>query len=166
LLRQSKEKKQTVSRFNSGILMGVSVIFLTFSGCTGEMTGQVLGGSMGALIGSQIGCGTGNIVATAIGAVAGMALGGALGKKFDEADKKRAEMAAQKAACTGRNVTWENPSTGAYGTWQAGPVQYDPQHRPHRQLKCLATQPDGRAVNLFVDAYQGSDGNWYMAQGR
>lgn len=134
---------------------------MALSGCTGEMTGQLLGGSAGALLGSQIGRGKGKIIATAIGAVAGATLGGALGKGED---KKRAERAAKKAACTGQSVSWSNPETGMKGTWDAGPVRYDHDHRPYRRLKCLATKPNGEAVNLYVNAHQGADGNWYMDQ--
>ena len=160
-------KKQVKSHFSgmeNSFVVVLSIIFLSLSGCTGETTGQLLGGSMGALIGSQIGGGRGNVIATAIGAVAGVALGGALGKQFDKKDQEKAQIAAQKAAASGQTVQWSNASTGACGTWQPGPMQYGPNHQPYRQLKCLATQPDGKPVNLFVNAYQGPDGNWYMAQ--
>jgi len=161
------EKKQIKSNFSiieKSFVVVLSVVFLGISGCTGETTGQLLGGSMGALIGSQIGGGKGNVIATALGAVAGVALGGALGKQFDKRDQEKAKLAAEKAAASGQAVQWTNPSTGACGTWQPGPMQYGANHQPYRQLKCLATQPDGKPVNLFVNAYQGADGNWYMAQ--
>jgi surface antigen len=150
--------------FKKSVTLALVFSFFVLSGCTGELAGQIGGGSIGALIGSQIGQGNGRLIATAIGAVAGAALGGALGKKFDQEDKKRAERAAQQAAATGKSVQWSNPNSGAHGNWQAGPIQYGPRNQCYRQLKCLAMQPNGQAVTLFVNAYQGADGHWYMAQ--
>ena len=156
--------KETFFTVNNSISIGLVLSCFLMTGCTGEMVGQLGGGSIGALIGSQIGSGNGRIIATAIGAVAGSALGGAIGKKFDQEDRKRADRAAQQAACTGQSVQWSNPHSGAQGTWHAGPIQHGSRHQRYRQLKCLAMQPDGQAVTLYVNAYQGSDGNWYMAQ--
>ncbi len=128
------------------------------------MTGQLVGGSMGALLGSQMGNGNGKIIATALGAVAGLAIGGALGRKFDQEDKRRAEQAAQKAACTGQSVEWRNESTKSCGTWYPGPVQqYGPENRSCRWLECLATDPDGQPQKLVVYAEQQPDGSWVMA---
>ena len=132
------------------------------AGCTAESTGQLMGGSVGALIGSQIGGGKGNIIATVIGGVAGVALGGMLGQKFDKNAKKKAELAAQQAACTGQTVPWSD-SSGANGTWNPGPIQYGPQRQCYRPLTCLATAPDGSPVKLQMNAYQGADGTWHIA---
>ncbi len=138
------------------------VLALGSAGCTAESKGQLLGGSVGALIGSQIGGGTGNVIATVIGGVAGVALGGMLGKTFDEKAKKKAELAAQQAAATGQDSSWS--SGGACGKWNPGPIQYGPQRQCYRQLTCLATDPDGKAVTLKVNAVKGSDGHWYIPQ--
>ena len=138
------------------------VLALGSAGCTAESTGQLLGGSVGALVGSQIGGGKGNVIATVIGGVAGVALGGMLGKKFDEKAKKKAELAAQQAAETGQDSCWS--SGGACGKWNPGPIQYGPQRQCYRQLTCLATDPDGKAVTLKVNAVKGSDGHWHIAQ--
>jgi len=142
------------------LLVILGIVSLTLKGCTGEMTGQLVGGSMGALIGSQIGNGNGKILATAIGGIAGLAIGGAMGKRFDKEDQRRAEIAAQKAALTGERVEWINESTHSCGTWYPGPIQYLPSKKPCRWLECLATDAHGNPEKLVIYAEQQSDGTW------
>lgn len=84
----------------------------------GETVGTLGGAAAGGLIGSQIGHGSGNAAATLTGVLLGGFIGNQLGGMVDDADRKRAAQAEQKAytAPIGQQITWNNPQNGNSGT--------------------------------------------------
>lgn len=77
--------------------------------------GAAVGGVLGGLLGNQVARGE-RTLGTVIGAAAGAALGSYIGCRMQTSDQQRAYAAAQTALQTGRNETWTNPQTGAYGS--------------------------------------------------
>jgi surface antigen len=92
-----------------------------------ETIGTIVGGLAGGLLGSQVGSGTGNVLAIGTGAALGALLGNYIGSQLDEADKREAAAAANKAlsAPTPTTVAWNNPDTGNSGTIKTGKVVYE-----------------------------------------
>lgn len=82
----------------------------------GETVGTLGGAAAGGLLGSAIGHGS------AAGTLTGVLLGGFLGNQMggvvDDADRRRAAAAEQRAysAPVGQPITWNNPQNGNSGT--------------------------------------------------
>jgi surface antigen len=77
-----------------------------------ETSGALLGAGAGALAGSQFGNGRGQIAAIVIGALVGAVAGAAIGRELDEADRRKANLAAREAANSddGGHVPWKSDS--------------------------------------------------------
>jgi surface antigen len=79
-----------------------------------DRTGAIVGGLAGALIGSRV-----SKNERALGAIVGAGLGAAAGHyvgcRMNNDGRVRAEGAIRTALDTGRDQTWSDPSSGAYG---------------------------------------------------
>jgi len=111
--------------FNKFILSFVLVGSLALGACAGmqnsgtkEKVGTVAGAIGGGLLGSQVGGGRGQMVATGIGTLLGAWIGNEVGTSLDKADYAYAQRAEQQAyaAPIGRQISWNNPESGNYGT--------------------------------------------------
>lgn len=105
------------------IALPLVVVALLLSGCQnpnddfGPKTGigAALGAAGGGLLGAALG---GSPAGIAAGVLLGGLGGGFLGSKLDNADKKKAAQASQRALETqrsGATTTWRNPDTGNSG---------------------------------------------------
>lgn len=108
--------------FNSRIISSVLAAFLLAACAEGQekqSLGTIVGAGLGALVGSQVGSGKGQWVGIAVGALAGGWMGSELGQQLDEADKMKAEQAAQDALefnKSGQASLWRNPDSGNSGS--------------------------------------------------
>jgi len=113
------------------VSLAAGMVLLT-AGCsnlTQEEVGTASGAVMGALIGSMFGDGAGKVVAVAVGGVAGGLIGKSIGRDLDEADRRKAQTAAFRAANaeTAERVMWvsdEKPGVGGYAE-PAGRAEVD-----------------------------------------
>lgn len=114
-------------RFFIALAAGMALLFSGCSNLTQEEVGTASGAVMGALIGSMFGDGAGRMVAVAVGGVAGGLIGKSIGRDLDEADRRKAQTAAFRAANaeTGERVVWaseEKTGVGGYAE-PAGKVE-------------------------------------------
>ena len=79
--------------------------------CNRDAIGAVLGGVAGGVIGSQVGDGSGRVVATVLGAALGAFIGSRIGRSMDDRDRDCIGHALEVGSA-GRNVVWQNPTTG------------------------------------------------------
>jgi surface antigen len=131
----------------------------------GETVGTLGGAAAGGLAGSQIGRGSGNAAATLGGVLIGGFLGNQLGGMVDDADKKRASAAEQRAytAPVGQQITWNNPQNGNSGTITPTRDGYAANGAYCREFQQTITV-GGQQQQGFGKACQQPDGSWKIVQ--
>jgi surface antigen len=131
----------------------------------GETLGTLGGAAGGGLIGSQIGHGSGNAAATLAGVLLGGFVGNQLGGAVDDADKKRANAAEQRAytAPIGQQITWNNPQNGNNGTIVPVRDGYAANGAYCREFQQTITI-GGQQQQGYGKACQQPDGSWKIIQ--
>jgi len=132
---------------------------------SGETVGTLGGAAAGGLIGSQIGHGSGNAAATLAGVLLGGFVGNQLGGAVDDADRKRASQAEQRAytAPIGQQITWNNPQNGNNGTITPVKDGYAPNGAYCREFQQTITV-GGQQKQGYGTACQQPDGSWKIVQ--
>lgn len=129
----------------------------------GKIAGGALGGVAGGLLASNLVHGNGSGAATAVGVIGGILLGSAAGSRVDDVDCMKARQ-AQAAALSpqtpiGRTITWNDPKSGATGTFtptrdgQAAGGEYC---REYQQTIIIG----GEQKQGFGTACRQPDGTW------
>jgi len=131
----------------------------------GETVGTLGGAAAGGLIGNQIGHGAGNAAATLGGVLIGGFVGNQLGGMVDDADKKRAMQAQQKAytAPVGQQITWSNPQNGNAGTITPVRDGQDQNGNYCREFQQTITV-GGQQQQAYGKACRQPDGSWKIIQ--
>jgi len=87
----------------------------------GKVLGAAAGGAAGGLLVSNLAHGSGAGVATMAGVIGGLLLGGLVGSSVDKVDCQRAraayQQALQPATPTGHAIQWNDPRSGASGSF-------------------------------------------------
>ncbi len=131
----------------------------------GEGMGTLGGAAAGGLIGSQIGHGSGTVAATLTGVLLGGFLGNHMGATIDDADKRRAASAEQRAysAPIGQQISWNNPQNGNSGTivpTRDGYASNGAYCREFQQTIVVG----GQKQQGYGKACQQPDGSWKIVQ--
>jgi len=131
----------------------------------GESVGTLSGAAAGGLIGSQIGHGSGTAAATLTGVLLGGFLGNQLGGVVDDADKRRASAAEQRAytAPIGQQITWSNPQNGNSGAIVPVRDGYAANGAYCREFQQTITV-GGQQQQGYGKACQQPDGSWKIVQ--
>jgi surface antigen len=129
----------------------------------GETVGTFGGAAAGGLIGNSISHGSagGTLLGVLIGGFAGNLAGGAL----DDADRRRASAAEQRAysAPVGQPITWNNPQNGNTGTITPVRDGYAANGAYCREFQQSITI-GGQQQNGYGKACQQPDGSWKIVQ--
>lgn len=129
----------------------------------GESFGTLGGAAAGGLIGNAIG---GH---SAAGTLTGVLLGGFVGNQLggvvDDADRKRAAAAEQRAytAPIGQQITWNNPQNGNSGVIVPTRDGYSPNGAYCREFQQTITV-GGQQQQAYGKACQQPDGSWKIVQ--
>lgn len=128
-----------------------------------QTVGAVLGAAGGAALGSQFGSGDGQIAMTAVGTLLGAWLGSQAGQSLDRADQNYAYQAQYGALQTGRQMNWNNPQSGNYGSVTPGPAysNYGSECRQYSHTVYIG----GRPETVYGTACRQPDGSWRVANG-
>ena len=121
--------------------------------------GAVVGGVAGGLLGNTIGHGKGRAAATILGAALGAVVGGAVGRGLDDNDRERAYAAAQRSFETGREASWDNPSSGHRGRFRPRRSYRDDNERMCRDFE-HTIWVDGEPELIEGTACETRDGSW------
>lgn len=108
-----------MGRISISLVAGVALLISGCSNLTQEEVGTASGAAMGVLVGSLFGDGAGKVVAMTVGGVVGGLVGRSIGRDLDEADRRKAQTAAFRAANaeTAERVVWasdEKVGVGGY----------------------------------------------------
>lgn len=129
----------------------------------GETVGTLGGAAAGGLVGNAIGghSAGGTLLGVLIGGFAGNQLGGAI----DDADKRRATQAEQRAytAPIGQQITWNNPNNGNSGTITPVRDGYASNGAYCREFQQTITV-GGQQQQAYGKACQQPDGSWKIVQ--
>ena len=131
-----------------------------------EIAGTLLGGALGGFLGAQVGGGTGRLVATGAGVFLGAFLGQQIGRQLDDADRLRAEGAAQHALETSRSgetIAWNNPDSGHSGTVTPVETYQDANNQYCREYQQTVTI-GGQTEQAYGTACRQPDGTWKIQQ--
>ncbi|AWK88925.1 RT0821/Lpp0805 family surface protein [Azospirillum thermophilum] len=131
-----------------------------------QMAGALLGGVVGGLAGSRFGGGSGKLVAVGVGTLLGAALGSAAGQSLDRADQAYAQQAAQAAytAPTGSTVRWNNPQSGAWGSYTPTRDGTGPYGELCREYQTTISV-GGQLQRGYGTACRQADGSWRVVGG-
>lgn len=131
----------------------------------GEGLGTLGGAAAGGLIGSQIGHGSGTAAATLTGVLLGGFLGNHMGATIDDADKRRAQAAEQRAysAPIGQQISWNNPENGNSGVIIPTRDGYSSSGAYCREFQQNITV-GGQRQQGYGKACQQPDGTWKIVQ--
>ena len=148
---------------------------LLLAGCAGgpsfgdlgpkQTVGALAGAGAGALAGSQIGGGRGKLVATSVGTLLGAVVGSSVGKSLDRADRiaaGQAQFQALEFAPSGRQVAWQNPDSGNFGSVTPTRTFNTSGGSVCRDYSHTATI-DGRLENVSGTACRDGSGQWRVA---
>ena len=129
----------------------------------GETVGTLGGAAAGGLIGNAIGHGSagGTLLGVLLGGFAGNVMGGAI----DDADKRRAASAEQRAytAPIGQQITWNNPQNGNSGTITPVRDGYASNGAYCREFQ-ESVMIGGEQKQAYGKACQQPDGSWKIVQ--
>ena len=147
-------------------LLGASILLAacqTDNWGGGETFGTLGGAAAGGLVGNAIGHGSAG--GTLLGVLIGGAAGNLIGGSIDDADKKRATAAEQRAytAPVGQQITWNNPQNGNNGTItpvKDGYSQNGAYCREFQQTIVIS----GKQQSGYGTACQQPDGSWKIVQ--
>lgn len=127
-----------------------------------EQAGAVLGGVIGGVIADNAG---GNKEAIVLGAIAGSMIGASIGRQLDEASRRQASTAEDRAlndADVGQQIVWENPGNSngpAKGVVVVKRQGQDTAGRTCREYSHEVTIA-GETEVLIGTACLGDDGRW------
>jgi surface antigen len=129
----------------------------------GETVGTMGGAAAGGLIGSAVGHGSAG--GTLLGVLLGGFVGNQMGGMVDDADKKRALAAEQRAysAPIGQQITWNNPQNGNSGTITPTRDGYAANGAYCREFQQTITV-GGQQQQAYGKACQQPDGSWKIVQ--
>lgn len=129
----------------------------------GKLGGAAVGGALGGLAGSQFGRGSGNALATALGAGVGLLLGGSAGSRLDDVDCMKVQQAQYTALSpanpVGQQIQWNDPQSGAYGSFtpvREGRTPSGGYCREYQQMIVIG----GEQKQGVGQACQQPDGSW------
>jgi len=145
---------------NMKLMSLVAITTLFLGACNASMpskqnTGAVLGGVAGGIAGSQVGSGVGRDAAMVVGTLLGAALGGAVGSSMDTTDR----LNAAQALSTGKQLSWNNPDTGAEYTVTPQSTYTNTQGEECRDFVTTVTV-NGEDKEVESSACQKADGTW------
>ncbi len=124
----------------------------------GETVGTLGGAAAGGLVGNAIG---GHSAQDAAGVMIGGFAGNQLGGMVDDADRRRAAAAEQRAytAPIGQQIAWNNPQNGNAGTITPTRDGYDASGAYCREFQQTITV-GGQQQQGYGKACRQSDGTW------
>lgn len=131
-----------------------------------EAVGTLGGAALGGYLGNQIGGGTGKTIATVAGVLLGGWAGNEIGSSLDRADRAEIGRAQTQAyaAPIGKQIVWENPQSGNYGTITPVRNGRDPSTGAYCREYQTTVTVGGRKQAAYGQACQQPDGSWEVVK--
>lgn len=126
--------------------------------------GTGVGAVGGAIAGYQFGSGKGQAAAVAIGTLLGAGIGHSIGASLDRADMTYYNQTQQQALETGQPgqvLPWQNPQSGASGTFTPSSYYTNPTGQYCREFSQTVTV-GGKTERAYGTACRQPDGAWQI----